>query len=300
MDARSSGGIGMISNCVTDFAFCRCDVPRQSAPVSPPPMMMTCLPVARICESQVIARVHLVLLRQKLHREVDALQLAARDVQIARLLGAARQQDRVELLAQVLDRHVDADVGVGDELHAFGRHLFHAAIDGPLLHLEIGDAVAKQAADAIPLLEQRDIVSGARQLLRGGQPAGPEPITATRLPVLISGGSGLIQPSSKACSTIDFSMFLMVTGGSLMPSTHAASHGAGQMRPVNSGKLLVACSCADRVFPAVAIDEIIPVRNDVVHRTAGVAERHAAIHAARALRLDVRLPETAGRSRSSR
>ena len=39
-----------------------------------------------------------------------------------------------------------------------------------------------------------------------------------------------------------FSMFLMVTGGSLMPSTHAASQGAGQMRPVNSGKLLVACS----------------------------------------------------------
>ena len=32
----------------------------------------------------------------------------------------------------------------------------------------------------------------------------------------------------------------MVTGGSWMPSTHAASHGAGQSRPVNSGKLLVA------------------------------------------------------------
>ena len=27
-----------------------------------------------------------------------------------------------------------------------------------------------------------------------------------------------------------------------MPSTQAASHGAGQSRPVNSGKLLVACS----------------------------------------------------------
>ena len=27
-----------------------------------------------------------------------------------------------------------------------------------------------------------------------------------------------------------------------MPSTHAASHGAGHSRPVNSGKLLVACS----------------------------------------------------------
>src|SRR3954470_8082673 len=31
---------------------------------------------------------------------------------------------------------------------------------------------------------------------------------------------------------------------SRISSTHAASHGAGHSRPVNSGKLLVACSCA--------------------------------------------------------
>jgi hypothetical protein len=33
----------------------------------------------------------------------------------------------------------------------------------------------------------------------------------------------------------------MVTAGWLIPRTHAVSHGAGQSRPVNSGKLLVAC-----------------------------------------------------------
>ena len=38
------------------------------------------------------------------------------------------------------------------------------------------------------------------------------------------------------------STFLIVTGSWLMPSTQAVSHGAGQSRPVNSGKLLVACS----------------------------------------------------------
>ena len=43
---------------------------------------------------------------------------------------------------------------------------------------------------------------------------------------------------------IERSISLMLTGSSLMPSTHAASHGAGQTRPVNSGKLLVACSDA--------------------------------------------------------
>ncbi len=73
-------------------------------------------------------------------------------------------------------------------------------------------------------------------------PAGPEPITATRLPVRRSGGSGTTQPSSKARSAIAISICSIVTGSSLMASTQADSHGAGQIRPVNSGKLLVACS----------------------------------------------------------
>src|SRR3954471_8287540 len=71
-------------------------------------------------------------------------------------------------------------------------------------------------------------------------PDGPEPITATLRPVRNGGGSGVIQPSSHALSEIACSICLIVTASSLMSSTQAASHGAGQMRPVNSGKLLVA------------------------------------------------------------
>jgi hypothetical protein len=48
LGARSSGGMGMISNWWMDFACCRWQVPRQSAPVSPPPMITTRLPVAKI------------------------------------------------------------------------------------------------------------------------------------------------------------------------------------------------------------------------------------------------------------
>src|SRR5665648_1074364 len=43
-------------------------------------------------------------------------------------------------------------------------------------------------------------------------------------------------------SAIDISTCLMVTGGWLMPRTQDVSHGAGQIRPVNSGKLFVACN----------------------------------------------------------
>src|SRR5215468_10211524 len=77
------------------------------------------------------------------------------------------------------------------------------------------------------------------------RPAGPDPTTATVLPVLADGGSASTQPSSKARSTIAHSIVLMVTGLSRMLSVHEASHGAGQTRPVNSGKLLVECRLKD-------------------------------------------------------
>ncbi len=70
-------------------------------------------------------------------------------------------------------------------------------------------------------------------------PAGPEPTIATFFPVLTAGGSGFTQPSSKARSAIAHSMVLIVTGLSSRLSVQDASHGAGQTRPVTSGKLLV-------------------------------------------------------------
>ena len=189
-----------------------------------------------------IAFADLVRLRQEIHGEVDALEFAARDLEIARLFGAAGQQNGVEIAAQIFDRDVLADMRVGDELHAFGRASVQPPVDEMLLHLEIGDAVAEQSADAVGFLEDRDRSDRrAPVAARRRDPPGPEPTTATRLPVRLRGGSGTIQPSSKARSTMVFSMCLMVTGGSLMPSTQAASQGAGQMRPVNSGKLLVEC-----------------------------------------------------------
>jgi hypothetical protein len=62
------------------------------------------------------------------------------------------------------------------------------------------------------------------------------------LPVRWAGGAARTQPSSKARSMIETSICLMVTGSSLIESTQAGSQGAGQIRPVNSGKLLVAWS----------------------------------------------------------
>ena len=64
-------------------------------------------------------------------------------------------------------------------------------------------------------------------------------MTATVLPVRSAATSGLIQPSAQARSAIAFSIVLMVTGAPSRFSVQEVSQGAGQMRPVNSGKLLV-------------------------------------------------------------
>ena len=53
------------------------------------------------------------------------------------------------------------------------------------------------------------------------------------------GGSALTQPSAKARSAMASSIILMFTAGRLMATVQLPSQGAGQTRPVNSGKLLV-------------------------------------------------------------
>ena len=88
------------------------------------------------------------------------------------MLGASSKNDRVEIAAKIFDRNFRADFGVGDELHALGGHLFKAAIDDVLFELELGNAVAKQSADAVGFFVDRDGVAGAAELLRCGESGG--------------------------------------------------------------------------------------------------------------------------------
>ena len=59
------------------------------------------------------------------------------------------------------------------------------------------------------------------------------------LSVLDFGITGFIHPFLKPSSIIFFSINSIETGGSIIPKTQEASHGAGHNLPVNSGKLLV-------------------------------------------------------------
>ena len=95
------------------------------------------------------------------------------DRQVARLLGAAGEHQRVVVLEQLLGGHIHADMGAAMERDAFRLHLLHAPVDVVLLHLEIGNAVAQQPAGFGELLEDVHVVAGARELLRAGKPRRP-------------------------------------------------------------------------------------------------------------------------------
>ena len=110
-----------------------------------------------------------------------------------------------------------------------------------------------------------------------------DPMTATVLPVRTSGGFAVTQPSSNAFSMMDTSMDLIVTGSSLMPSTHEPSHGAGTQTAGELREIVRRVQPLDRRLPAIAVDEIVPVGNQIAQRASLMAERDAAVHAPRAL-----------------
>ncbi|GAA3068218.1 hypothetical protein GCM10020000_60740 [Streptomyces olivoverticillatus] len=116
-----------------------------------------------------VALLHLVGHGQVLHGEVDALELTAGHRQVAGGGGAGGDDDGVVALAQLGRVDIAADLHLGTELGTLRAHLLDAAVDVPLLHLELGDAVAQQPADAVGALVDGDGVPGPGQLLGGGE-----------------------------------------------------------------------------------------------------------------------------------
>ena len=236
-----------------------------------------------------------VLLRQEIHGEMDALELAAGHRQVARLLGAAREHDGVVLLHQLVDRDVDADIGAVMELHAFALHLLDAAVDVDLFHLEVGNAVAQQPAGLGPALVDMHLMSGARELLRASQAGRAGADDGDLLAGLVRRHLRLQTFRDRTVGDLAFDGFdrdrVVVDIERAGRLARRRTDAAGEIREI-VGRVQVARG----LVPMAAIDQIVPVRNLVVHRAAGgragdaagaVAIGHAAIHAARSLVADV-------------
>ena len=248
-----------------------------------------------------VAGVDLVLLRQELHRKVDAIELATGHGQVAALLGTGGQHNRIKILAQLLgadDRagiagHLaaralagqGADQGVDAKLHAFGLHLLDAAIDVALFHLEVGYAVAQQAPDAAVLLEHGHVVADACELLRCSQAGRTGANDRHFLAALVGRRLGL-HPAFGPGAVDDGMLDRLDPDRIIIDVDHAG--GLARRRADASGefrKVVGAVQHRDRVLPVALVDQIVEVRNDVVDRAAAVAKRRAAIHASSRLLL---------------
>jgi len=86
------------------------------------------------------------------------------------------QHDGGIVTAQVAGTDIDACLDTAPKLGPLGQHLDQPPVQVPLLHLELRDPVAQQAARRIRALEHGDRVPRSGQLLRRGQAgwAGPD------------------------------------------------------------------------------------------------------------------------------
>src|SRR5215471_4735765 len=107
---------------------------------------------------------------EKLHSEMDTLEVPARDWQITRLGGPAAQYDGIEIFPQSARRNIAAYCGVGDELDTFRSHEIDAALHNILVQLHVGNAIHQQAADAIRPLVNGHPVARAIELRCASEP----------------------------------------------------------------------------------------------------------------------------------
>ena len=215
---------------------------------------------------------------------MDSFQFAPRNFEIARVLGTAGEYNRIELLPQALDWDVLAYFRTGNKFHALCGHLLQAPINDVLLHFEFGDAIAKQTANAVRFLVNDYRVSRAAQLLRGGQSSGTRANDGDFLSGAKLGWLGANPAFLK--SAIHYVFFnLLDRDWGLIDPQNAGGLARGWTNSSSEFRKIIRCvQLADRFFPASVIHQIVPVGDQIVDGTSSLAERNAAVHAARTLR----------------
>ncbi len=273
-------GSGYWSSWMTSAAPWRWATPRQSAPVSPPPMITTCLPAASIGVVSCRPATTRLAGHQVFHGQVYAGQLPARCRRgVPAGQGARGEQHGVEAFAQVVGGDVDADVDAGGEDDALGLHLGEPGVHDVLLDLEVGDAVAQQAADPVVALEDGHGVPGAGELLRGGQ-AGRA--GADHGDLAAGRGGRRLRLDVAEVERVVGDLHLDLLDGHRVVGDAQHAGGLARRRAQPAGELREVVGGVQRLrggLPGAGADQVVPVRDPVAQRAALVAERDAAVHA---------------------
>ena len=122
-------------------------------------------------------------------------------------------------------------------------------------------------------------MAGARELLRGGEPGRTRADHGDAL--ACSHRRGVWRdPPLVPCPVDDLDFDLLDGDGVLVDAEHTRRLARRRTQPARElGEVVGGVEALDGVVPVVAIDEIVPVRDQVAERTAVVAERDPAVHA---------------------
>ena len=184
-----------------------------------------------------------------------------------------------------------ADVRAGNKLHAGLAHQIDTAIHDALVEFHVRDAVHQQSADTIGALVHGDRVPNFVELIRRGQ-SGWAGANNSDLFACAFRGRFSTHPAFLECTINDRVLYILNRYRRISDSKHARAF--AWRRAYASGELWKIVSLVqsiNRLTPAVLVDEMVPLRNQVVDRAAGagLAKGHAAIHTARALSLQMLL-----------
>ena len=252
--------------------------------------------------------------REEIHREMNTLEVTTGIAagRVKRFGRTGGHQHGIEILLQIVGvdvlhlaaalfhdlRHVAGfelvlftNVRAGDELHALVAHEIDAALNDVLVQLHVRDTVHQQAANAVGAFINRHGVADFVQLIRRSQTsragADDRDLFAGALGRRFGAHPALVE------GAVDDRVLDVLDGDRRIGDAEHArtfarrrTHAAGELR-----EIVGLVQTFDRLFPALLINEMIPLGDEVVDRAAvaGLAKRHAAIHATRALRLQVAL-----------
>mmetsp|Transcript_96794 Transcript_96794/g.276534 ORF Transcript_96794/g.276534 Transcript_96794/m.276534 type:complete len:331 (-) Transcript_96794:510-1502(-) len=227
----------------------------------------------------------LLVFGQELHGEVHALELAPVHREVARDGGAEREHERVGVGAEYVDVDVNANVRLRHELDALLDQHVDSPLDLLLLQLHVGDTVHEQPTDTVLTLVHRHLVPHLIQLV--GHRQARRPATDHRDGhARAEGRHARHHPTLLPRPVDDGVLHVFDRHRRVDEPGHAstlARRGADTARELR--KVVCFVEAVDRLAPLPLVNQIVPLRDEVVDRAAGVclAEGRAAVHAARRL-----------------
>mmetsp|Transcript_11658 Transcript_11658/g.27322 ORF Transcript_11658/g.27322 Transcript_11658/m.27322 type:complete len:337 (-) Transcript_11658:419-1429(-) len=213
---------------------------------------------------------------------MHTLQLSSGNGQITRFRRTQCQTERIKLRIQLVDVHVLSDIGVGDEFDSFLPQQIDATVHGLLLQLHVGDSVHEQSSDAIGALKDGHLVSHLVQLVGAGQSGRSRSHHrhGHAAAFLRDAGGDFSVPKGP----VDDRVFDVFDGHGIVhePGHTGSLAGSGADPSREFGKVVGAVQALNGLVPGVLKHQIVPLRDQIVHRASrvGLAEGGPAIHAA--------------------